>query len=258
MNTIHIITDSEAAPTLEKVLNEQENEILLLRDTLNTGPLHSEGWPFSQLRTAYFEQINGAASKSIDDLERLMAVSTRLSNGEDAMVCFWMAANATDVCAFYWLLHHLKKHSGKFSIINISGLPFINEEGQLFYADILSQLPEREIAKSLRLMRTITPSEWETLQDEWKKLREENALLRILKEGRTLQSVSEDYYDATFQKLNTKASRRVSTIIHQARQQLKYQVSASFLQYRLKMIEDGQMSSKNIGDFVPKDRMVNN
>lgn len=252
MNTIHIITDSEAAAMLEKVLKEQEseeqNEILLLKDSLNTGLLRSDDLPFSQLRTSYIEQINETALKSpVDDLERIMSVSTRLSNGEDAKLCFWMAANAADVCAFYWLLHYLKKHKGKLSVINISGLPFINEDGQLFYADILSQLPEKEIIKSLRLMRTITPSEWETLQDEWKKLREENAALRILKEGRTLQSVSEDYFDTTLQKLSHKTTRRISTIIHQARQQLKYQVSVSFLQYRLKVLEaEGQINqSKN-------------
>lgn len=252
MHTIHIITDKEAKPGIENIiaaLQEQETgEILLLQDTLNIGSLQKAGLPFTQVRTEFRNQIfEQAIALPMDDLDRLMELSTRLSNGEASQLCFWMGANATDVCAYFWLLHYLKKHQGKLSVINIAGLPFLNEENQLFNPYFIGQLPEKELVKALKLKRQISLSEWETDQEEWKRLREENAGLRLLTEGKNLKSVAADYFDNSLISLCKETTKRRSTVLQQARQQNKFQVSEAFLQYRLRVLEanGGILSQQN-------------
>lgn len=243
MHTIHIIADNKVHTAFEAALTTQQDadshEVFLLQDTLNIGPLQQEEHTFAAVRTAFQNLItNQTMPLPIDDLERLMQLSTRLSNGEQAQFCFWMGANAADVCAYYWLLHYLKKHSGKLSVINIAGLPFLNEANQLFYPELIEQLPTKELVKALKLKRQISLSEWETDQETWRQLREENASIRLLTEGRNLKSVAMDYFDSGLISLCKENSKRRSTILQQARQQFKFQVSETFLQYRLRILEE--------------------
>lgn len=241
MHTIHIITEEKIRESLQNVLTAQGKaaEIFLLKDKLNLGLLKVENATYEEGRNNFFRLITENSNYSeIDDLSRLMAVSTRLTNGENTRVCFWMGNNATDVCAYFWLLHYMKKHAGKIEVIKIAGLPFLDEDNNLFYPDKIDQLPEKELSKALKLRRLISGSEWELEQDGWKELLVENAEIRILIDGKKLTGHPISFYDKLLVDCCNKPSQRILTIVQHADKELKSQVAIPFLQYRLHVLNE--------------------
>jgi len=250
MHTIHILTEAAAKDIIEETLKAQDDsdspELLVLQDELHIGPLMAEGASFADTRYRFHCSLseNGICD-ALRDLDRLMAISTRLSNNEDSRLCFWMAANAKDVCAYYWLLHYLKKHSGKLSVINIAGLPFLNENNQLFYPLSIADIPAKEIRKTLKLQRQITPSEWETDAFEWKLLREQNSELRLLSNGKKIDNRPVDYFDNNLLRHCSHQPKKQSSLIQQTLQDIKFQVPARFLQSRLNsLVQSGKILSE--------------
>jgi len=248
MHTIHILTEAAAKSIIEETLKAQDDsdkfELLVLQDELHIGPLQTDGASFSDARYRFHCSLSeNGISDALPDLDRLMAISTRLSNNEDSRLCFWMAANAKDVCAYYWLLHYLKKHSGKLSVINIAGLPFLNENNQLFYPLSIADIPAKEIRKTLKLQRQITLSEWETDAFEWKQLREQNSELRLLNNGKKIDNQPIDYFDEILLRHCSQQPKKQSSLIQQALQDIKFQVPGIFLQSRLRhLAQSGKMA----------------
>lgn len=199
MKIIHIVVGEENAKSIQESVSitETSNQsIFILKDCLNIGTLKSEMLPFSEHRNKVSQVLKpNQKSDYIDDLARLMQLSTQISNGAEISLIFWMSSNAEDVCAYYWLLHFLKKHQGKFAVINISGLPFLDEQMQLFYPKTIAEIPSKQIIKALKLKRVISTSEWEAEGEEWKMLVAENAEIRYLVNGKNILSKKVDFYD---------------------------------------------------------------
>src|SRR5690606_1822153 len=101
----------------------------------------------------------------VDDMERLLSVSGEMFKDGNIQTWFWIAPSPADICAYYWALPYLSKHSGRFSIINISGLPFLDENGKLFYPKSISYILPKELVKARKLARQVTPSEMEVDSD---------------------------------------------------------------------------------------------
>lgn len=241
MHTIHILTEATAKNVIEDTIKTQDAsnnpEFFVLQDELHIGPLMAEGASFADTRYRFHCSMSeNGISDALPDLDRLMAISTRLSNNEDSRLCFWMAANAKDVCAYYWLLHYLKKHSGKLFVINIAGLPFLNESNQLFYPLSIADIPAKEIRKTLKLQRQITPSEWETDAFEWKQLREQNSALRLLSNGKKIDNCPIEYFDKILLRHCSQQPKKQSSVIQQTLQDIKFQVPGIFLQSRLRIL----------------------
>lgn len=251
MNKIHLIVGDHAAkPLSEAVLQDEQlgGEIFILKDILHVGPLKTGELSFSEGRSAFWRQVNGAIGETepVADLERLMQLSTRMSNQEDIGLYFWMAPCPADVCAYFWLLHYLKKHVGKLFLININGLPFLDQEGKLFYPDSFSYLPVKEIVKAQKLSRVLSPSEWEADGEEWEKLREENAGIRILEGGKKLSGKGIDFYDEKLVLPVTQQFQKTNRVIHQAISKYRIPTGDSFLRWRLEeLVKDGKIVQEN-------------
>lgn len=212
--TYHFVVGDLAAKPLMEALGMQEDvTIIILKDILNVGPVaKEEGESFSAMRSAFWQKIvpNDKQEIVVDDMERLLSVSKALYEDETVRACFWMAPLPADVCAYYWLLPYLSKHAGRFMVINIAGLPFLNESGKLFFPKSIADLSAKEIVKATKLARPVTPSETEVDLYEWKQLQAANAAIRISAGGKKIQNKSEDHYDnnllvhcnAHFQKAN--------------------------------------------------------
>ncbi len=239
MSLIHLIVgDATAQPLSEAVALEEtlNGEIIVLKDILNVGPLKTEGMTFSEGRSAFWNEVipEGQAAAEVDDLERLMTVSSRLSNDPSLHIWFWMAPRAADVCAYFWLLQFLKKHQGRFSVININGLPFLDENGKLFYPDSFGDVPVKEIIKARKLARVITPSEWETDGDEWPRMITENHGLRKHEAGKKLSGQAISFYDDLLLSLCTKSNQKATRVVNQAMAKNKIQTGDLFLLWRLR------------------------
>jgi len=240
MNTIHLITGVGAAALQAALEREQEKlkgELVVLNDTLHLGPLyHEAGQSFSDMRSKFWTEIapEGQPVPVVDDLERLMEVSTTLTNQEDMQLWFWMAPTPEDLCAYFWMLHYMKKHTGRVCVININGLPFLDENGKLFYPDNIAQLPVKEIGKAAALSRQLSPSEWETDGEEWLQLKEENAGIRTFQGGKKLKAEGVDFYDHALVALCNPTAQKSNRIIQTALQKQKIPANEWFLQWRLR------------------------
>ena len=113
-----------------------------------------------------------------------------------------MGQNQHDVTGYYWLMPQLKEFQGRILILYLNNLPFINEKGQLFYPLKVHDILPKEAVKAKKLARPITLSEFEVDPDEWKRLSEENAAVRILEGGKKIAAKEIDFYDVEILKLS--------------------------------------------------------
>ena len=253
MSTIHLIVgDATAKPLIEAIAqgDQLSGEVIVFKDILHVGPLKTEGMSFSEGRTAFWNQVIPEKQQDVvvDDLERLMEVSSRLSNDEELNIWFWMAPTPADVTAYFWLLHFLKKHQGRFSVVNINGLPFLDENGKLFYPESIGHIPVKEMIKARKLARVTTPSEWETDADEWPRMMEENSGIRLFKGGKKLDSESIDHYDILLLTFITNQNQKATKIVNQVIAKHKLPTGDTFLYWRLReMAEEGKIEM-NKGD----------
>lgn len=240
MNILHLIVGDIAATALEDASKQDETlngDIIVLKDILHVGFLKDEHVSsFSELRSEFWNKVipEGQPAAEVNDLERLMDISTQLSNNPEFKVWFWMAPSAADVTAYFWILHFLKKHTGRVSVVNINGLPFLDEQGKLFYPDSFGNIPAKEIVKAKKLSRVITPSEWETDGDEWKRLVDENAGIRVLEGGKKLTGKGIDFYDDILFSLITNQPQKATKIVNQSIAKNKIPTGDWFLLWRLR------------------------
>lgn len=245
-----IVGDLAARPLTEAMQSDTalDGEVIVLRDILNVGPIRKtdEVNSFSQMRTNFWQQVVGNEQVSpVDDTERMLEVSGRMFENRDDVAWFWMAPLPADVVAYHWLLHYLSKHQGRFLIVNIAGLPFLNEQGKIFFPNSFAQIPPKEIIKARKLARVVTPSETEVDTYEWKKLREENSLVRIHEGGKKIKSVTEDHYDKQLLSFCTQQFQKASKVINQALSKQHIPTGDLFLVWRLRrMAEEGKLEMK--------------
>jgi hypothetical protein len=109
-----------------------------------------------------------------------------------------MGQNQHDVTGYYWLMPQLKAYQGRVMILYLNNLPFINEKGQLFYPWSVHDILPKEAVKAKKLARQITLSEFEVDPDEWKKISDENATVRILEGGKKIVAKEDHFMIARF------------------------------------------------------------
>ena len=144
------------------------------------------------MSSPYGEELAG----SFDDRQTVAEIDTWLDNNPEGECWIWMGQNQHDVCGYYWLMSQLRKWQGRVMIIYLNNLPFLNDRGQLFYPSWLAEIPAKEFLKAKKLARPITAREYEIDPDEWRKLAEENAAVRILEGGKKIVGKDDNFFDA--------------------------------------------------------------
>jgi len=233
-----VVGDMAAVPLLE-ALTQEDEEIIVLKDILNVGPLKKEEEQrFSDLRSAFWQELvtDARTPVQVDDMERLLEVSKKMYEDTESVAWFWMAPLAADVCAYHWLLPYLGKHSGRFYVVNIAGLPFLNESGKLFFPQSIAQICPKEITKATKLARPVNNSELEVDGYEWKKLQQENAGIRIHGGGKKLSSQDETYYDAQLLNHCTAQFQKAAKVIAQAMSKQAIPTGDLYLAWRLRQM----------------------
>jgi hypothetical protein len=266
----HIIVGDDAAGPLGKAIMLEpsiEGEVIVLKDILNVGPLlKEEGAKFSALRSGFWQQvaINEKNPVQVDDLERLLEVSNAMYKNEDVKAWLWMAPIPADVCAYHWALGYLSKHKDRFYLVNVAGLPFLDENGKVFYPKSISEILPKELVKARRLARQVTPAEVETDGEEWRKLVQENAGIRTHEGGKKLTSRDETYYDAQLLGFCSQQFQKASRIIGQLLSKYNVPTGDTYLGWRLRcMAEAGKLQlqgdiTKTLREFevkLPGDNM---
>ncbi len=238
-----------AEPLREAIAGNEElaGEVVVIRDLLNVGPISKteEGQKFSDLRSAFWNEvvINEKHPLQIDDTERIMEVSAALAGNEDAKAWLWVAPWPADICTLLWANKYLGKHPGKFFVVSIAGLPFLDGNGKVFYPRNISELQPREVIKARRLARMVTPAEIEVDTEEWRRLVQENGGIRTVEGGKKVTSRGEDFYDAQLLSFCSQQYQKASRIVNQAMSKFNMPTGDLYLGWRLrKMAEQDKLN----------------
>jgi len=260
----HIVTgDVAAMPFNEALIMEPSlaGEVVVIKDVLSVGPLQKEeGQPFSELRSAFWQQVvnNDKNPVQVDDMERLLKVSVELSKNEGAVAWIWIAPWPADICTYFWTLKYLGKYPGRFFVVNIAGLPFLDENGKVFYPKSIGDIKPKELVKARRLARPITPAELEMDGDEWRRLVKENSGIRTFEGGKKIASRTEEHYDSQLMSFCSQQFQKASKIVGQALSKFNIPTGDVYLGWRLrKLAEAGRLqlqgdTSKTLRDFDVK------
>jgi len=267
---IHVVFNEPDAEILGKVIELDETlsgQVSIVRDDYAVGPLTAiytaEGiearrhWWGSVLEGG---DLHGAAdSGSVVDNKLVLDIKESLLNDENEQLWIWAAQNKHDVCGYYWLVSQLSEFQGRIQILYLNNLPFINEKGNIFYPDWLSQIPAREFIKAKKLARPVTTSEFEIDADEWNKICIEGSMVRLLEGGKKIIHKEENYYDAELIKYIGAEPQKGSKVIHAMLSKSKETTGDAFLLWRLKYLaadERFEVSGelKGMKDFEIKKR----
>ena len=252
LGMIHIVFQQADVDVLKQAMELDEDlkgEIFEIKDEWGVGPLLNldteEGWNargdwWRELlkESPYGEKLVG----SFDDRETVKQIIQWLGEQDEEDAWIWMGQNQHDVTGYFWLMPQLREYQGRVMILYLNNLPFINEKGQLFYPWAVHDILPKEAVKAKKLARPVTLSEFETDPDEWKKLSEENAMIRILEGGKKIVGKEETFYDSEILKNITadwqKATRVLSNTLHR----MKIKTGDVFLMWRMKhLINEGRI-----------------
>ena len=264
---IHIVFNESEVALLEEVAGLDESlagEVVLIRDDFAVGPLQQldteEGW---QARLAWWNHLSQGSpyseiAGSFDDRQTVAAVKDKLTMDPAEELWIWMGQNQHDVMGYYWLMPQLREFQGRIMILYMNNLPFINEKGHIFYPSWLHEIQPREFTKAKKLARPVTLSEIEIDPDEWRKLTEENAVVRILEGGKKISGKEDSFYDSEILKNITGEWQKATRVLSNTLNRMKIKTGDIFLMWRMKqLIADGKIeitgdSSKAWKDFDVK------
>lgn len=276
MGLIHIVFGQSSVPVLGEAIAMDEKmsgEIRCFEDDLSVGPLFildtKEGRAGRRLfwqQLAGIEPVAPAAGEEPageevtgdpDDADLFKSLKAQLKEDPEQEVWIWAGQNARDVCGYYWLVSQLYDFAGRIHIIYLNNLPFLNEKGAVFYPTHLHQILPKEFLKAKKLARPISLAEYELDGDEWHRLMNENAGIRLLEGGKKIKGEPTLFYDKELQAQSGKEFVKAWRVVQQVTGKLKYPVMDQFLGWRLKeLIREGKLESrgdlKTIRDFEVK------
>ena len=238
----HIVTgDVAASPLRDAIVLDpaMAGEVAVMKDVLSVGPLQKqEGQSFSEMRTAFWQEVVNSEKHPVrvDDLERLLNVGNELSKNEDAKVWLWIAPWPADLCTYHWSLQYLGKYLGRFFVINIAGLPFLDEQNKVFFPRSIGDIQPKELVKAKRLARAVNAAELEVDGEEWRKLAAENSGIRTHEGGKRLLSKSEDLYDNQLLSFCSQQYQKASRVISQALSKFNIPTGDVYLGWRLRKL----------------------
>ncbi len=243
---IHIVFNESEVSLMNQVIELDEmlsGDVVQIKDDYAVGPLMAidteEGW---QSRLAWWKTLlqgspyGEETAGSFDDRETVRKLKSKLDENPQEELWIWMGQNQHDVMGYYWLMPQFKDYQGRVMVLYLNNLPFINEKGHIFYPSWLNEIQPKEFVKAKKLARPVTLSEFEIDPDEWRKIAEESAVVRILEGGKKIAGKEDSYYDSEILKNLTgewqKATRLLSNTLHR----MKIKTGDVFLMWRIKFL----------------------
>lgn len=265
---IHIVFNGSEVDLMKEVIELDETlagEVLQVKDDFAVGPLAGidteEGW---QARLDWWRMVSEGSPYandlvgSFDDRETVKQIKTKLDENPEEELWIWMAQNQHDVTGYFWLMPQFKQYQGRVMVLYLNNLPFINEKGQIFYPSWLHEIQPKEFIKAKKLARPITLSEFEIDPDEWRKIVEENAVVRMLEGGKKIAGKEDSFYDNEIVKNLTGDWQKATRVLSNTLNRMKIKTGDIFLMWRMKhLITNGKIEvtgdvSKGWKDFDVK------
>ena len=244
---IHIVFNEPDVEVLKQAIALDESltgDVLLIRDDYAVGPLEGIHTPEGRkARNEWWADVLAGTDRYaileeglVDDEAVVAEVVRRMEADPEEVVWLWMAQNKHDVSGYYWILGGLRDLMGRVHVLYLNNLPFINEKGQLFYPQWLSQIRPTEFIKAKRLARPVTMGEFEVDTDEWSKLCAMPAGVRLLEGGKKLVTKGFDFYDDELSRHVTADWQKANRVINHFLNKSKETTGDAFLLWRLKSL----------------------
>ena len=243
---IHIVFNESEIDLMKEVIGLDESlagEVVQVKDDFAVGPLTNidteEGW---QARVEWWRNLlQGSPYKeslagSFDDRQTVREIKDQLDAQPDERIWIWMGQNQHDVCGYFWLVSQFKEYSGRLMVLYMNNLPFINEKGQIFYPSWLHEIQPKEFLKAKKLARPVTTSEFEIDPDEWKRICEENSMVRVLEGGKKIAGKDETFYDNDILRNLTAEWQKASRVLSNTLHRMKIKTGDVFLMWRMKQL----------------------
>ena len=243
---IHIVFNESEVDLMTQVIEQDvtlAGEVIQIKDDFAVGPLSGidteEGWNarynwwMSLLENSSYSGTNAV---KFDDRDTVKGLKEKLDANAGEEIWIWMGQNQHDVTGYYWLMRQFSEYAGRIMVLYMNNLPFINEKGQIFYPSWLSEIQPREFSKAKKLSRPITLSEFEVDPDEWKRLCEENGMVRILEGGKKIGSKEVNFYDNEILKNLTGDWQKANRVITNTLHRMKIKTGDVFLMWRMKQL----------------------
>jgi len=245
----HIVFGESDIETLKKAQELDDSlagEVVIIRDDYAVGPVQNiyetEGYQQRRDWCISLVEYSPYDSKELSDLvdDRLAVHNLKkaLDENEKEEVWIWMGQNAHDVCGYYWLISQLNNYQGRVVVLYLNNLPFINEKGQIFYPTYIHQIQPKEFLKAKKLNRKVTLSEFEVDPDEWTRLCNENAMVRILEGGKKIVSKEESFYDKDITAVLSTDWQKGNKAIFNILGKMKIKTGDIFLLWRMKKLAE--------------------
>ena len=250
---LHIVFQHADVNLLKEAMKLDESlkgEIFEIKDEWGVGPLKDidteEGW---QTRINWWRELIAGSpyEKNIgtfDDWETVKAIKEKLDADESLEAWIWIGQNQHDVTGYYWLIPQLRSYQGSIMMLYLNNLPFINEKGHLFYPWSVNDILPKEAVKAKKLARQITLSEFEVDPDEWKKISDENATVRILEGGKKIVGKEDSFYDNEVLKNITNEWQKATRVLTNTLHRMKIKTGDVFIMWRMKhLINEGKIET---------------
>lgn len=272
MNMIHVVFNEPDVVILQQAIEMDESmagEVVLVRDDYAVGPLCNiytpEGYEQRKewWRTVFAggDHEGAVDDNKVNDPAVVTHLKEQLTNDEQQVLWIWAAQNKHDVCGYYWLISQLVEFQGRVHILYLNNLPFINEKGNIFYPDWLSQIQPKEFLKAKKLARPVTVSEFEVDSDEWNKLTQDERQVRLLEGGKKIVHKEVSYYDNEIAKYITQDFQRANKVVNAFLTKSKETTGDAFVFWRLKLLAQSDLYEiqgelKGMKDFEIKKKSV--
>lgn len=243
---IHIVFNESEVSLMNQVIELDEmlsGDVVQIKDDYAVGPLMAidteEGW---QSRLAWWKTLlqgspyGEETAGSFDDRETVRKLKSKLDENPQEELWIWMGQNQHDVMGYYWLMPQFKDYQGRVMVLYLNNLPFINEKGHIFYPSWLNEIQPKEFVKAKKLARPVTLSEFEIDPDEWRKIAEESAVVRILEGGKKIAGKEDSYYDSEILKNLTSEWQKVTRLLSNTLHRMKIKTGDVFLMWRIKFL----------------------
>lgn len=250
---IHIVFEHANVEALSKAIELDETlhgEIVEIKDDFAVGPIADiyETKGYQARRDWWMNALEFSPYKDqLDIVDDKMTVHHLIKKLEEPVdekteeLWIWMGQNQHDVCSYYWLMSQLKPYQSKVHVLYLNNLPFINEKGQIFYPQHLHEIQPKEFLKAKKLARPITLSEFELDPDEWKKICDENKMVRILEGGKKIVNKDADYFDKELLSHVTAEPQKLLKVLGNAQSKMKVKTGDVFLVSRYKEMANNGM-----------------
>lgn len=240
----HLVTGAGAGQAIAAAVGDTPDmagEVWTLHEQLQVGPLkRGVNKSFDETRAAWWQTILPADKQppaGAQDL--LLQLGNALHKSPNDVVWIWLAPHAAEISAYYFALSQLAQHRGRIHLVQIAGLPFLDEQQKLIFPKSFAGLSARELAKCQKLVRLMTPSEWELDLDVWQQLSMEDDAIRVAEGGKKLMIRGEDFFDAALLQGCTHSFQKAARIVQQAISRQELELPVYFLAHRLKQLATG-------------------